>query len=81
MTSKKVTPIVLELMKERLNQKMTKMKAGIRAGYHFNQISYWERGIHQPNARALTDYAQALGKRLKLEDIPGGENQLELMEE
>lgn len=44
-----------------------------KAGFCHNQITRWENGKNHPSIHAYATYLRALGKRIRIEDIPEGE--------
>lgn len=62
-------PIVSALRNERMEQGLSIAELGKIAGYHYGQISEWERGVRPMPPLAQNDVAQALGFEITLKKI------------
>lgn len=63
-----VAPLIEQLRAARIAQGLTRIAVARRLGIGANRIGEWERGDVVPKASALAAWADAVGKRLTLED-------------
>lgn len=66
----KITPIMREARACREAVGMSQDKLSHIAGLSHDQIHRWEQGHHHPSIYAFSIYLEALGKRLRIEDLP-----------
>jgi transcriptional regulator with XRE-family HTH domain len=67
-TKPRVDPVYVALKERRIEMNMSQLDLGSALGYSERTISSWETGVRDPTLNALRNWAQCLGKRIKLED-------------
>jgi transcriptional regulator with XRE-family HTH domain len=67
----RVLPLITQLRDARMRQGLTQEDLAHCIGAHASQISLWERGVKDPGLRNLTDWAQALGMEITVENSNG----------
>jgi predicted transcriptional regulator len=68
----RIHPICAEAAEIRKSQRLSQDWVSRRAGFCSNMCNRMERGRHNPSIQAVSDYLEALGKKLKIVDLDEG---------